>query len=344
MAFHTLALASTYRAHVHRHGWQRRQCLSHQWSSHSWDSTFSVLAPQARIATRALQHNCLQALHHRAPQRREARLHVRARRRALVAATLRHVLDAQPLRVWLHSIAAHVAPQMGVRIPQAPANAVGLLGLHHRGKGVPIKLLVRLDRVRAQRAVARRPACRERGLGLCPANGIAGSDSQRHTELVSDSNIRKAGTQDLAPRAKVGRCVRRCTHTSGSSSTGGSASTGGFLSWEQHTKLGIDISIRKVETQGAVQNAECSGRTVGFFFAEGLGLPLGLAASQTCRRPRALSRSPAPQSGRRVADEDRFRDTIQDAIVFGSRFRGRYDSTGREERGETGGAHTYGFS
>ena len=90
---------------------------------------------------------------------------------------------------------------------------------------------------------------------------------------MSDSNIRKAGTQDLAPRAKVGRCVRRCTHTSGSSSTGGSASTGGFLSWEQHTKLGIDISIRKVETQGAVQNAECSGRTVGFFFAEGLGLP-----------------------------------------------------------------------
>jgi len=47
------------------------------------------------------------------------------------------------------------------------------------------------------------------------------------------------------------------------------------LSWEQHTKLGIDISIRKVETQGAVQNAECSGRTVGFFFAEGLGLPTG---------------------------------------------------------------------
>ena len=69
--------------------------------------------------------------------------------------------------------------------------------------------------------------------------------------------------------------MRRCTHTSGSSSTGGSASTGGFLSWEQHTKLGIDISIRKVETQGAVQNAECSGRTVGFFFAEGLGLPTG---------------------------------------------------------------------
>ena len=28
-------------------------------------------------------------------------------------------------------------------------------------------------------------------------------------ELVSDSNIRKAGTQGLAPRAKVGRCVAR---------------------------------------------------------------------------------------------------------------------------------------
>jgi len=49
------ALPPHPRAHVHKQGWQHRQCLSHQWSPHSWDSTFSVLAPQARIATRALQ-------------------------------------------------------------------------------------------------------------------------------------------------------------------------------------------------------------------------------------------------------------------------------------------------
>ena len=42
---------------------------------------------------------------------------------------------------------------------------------------------------------------------------------------------------------------------------------------EQHTKLEIDISSRKVGAQGAVQSAECRERTADFSVAEGLALP-----------------------------------------------------------------------
>ena len=45
------------------------------------------------------------------------------------------------------------------------------------------------------------------------------------------------------------------------------------MSWEQHTKFGIDISSRKVGAQGAVQSVECRERTADFFVAEGLALP-----------------------------------------------------------------------